>query len=57
MTYLEKFKELFPDDDAEDIVNLFCPQDHFCCKFTHPDCMVVECSDCWNREYKGEKPR
>lgn len=60
MTYLEKFKELYPDRDYENVMICDCPNEYF--KGAQNGCSVFEngpvtevCPKCWDLEYNGEE--
>ena len=66
MTYREKLQELHPEAVSPKYMGGVenCPQDWFYLSpMTHihisNECGACElsCRECWNNEYKGEKPR
>lgn len=62
MTYIEKYMELRPDDNALNTMLTRCPTTMFknarlLCKEESHGTIGEKCLQCWNREYSGEEVR
>lgn len=55
MTYLTRYKQLYPQYSEGEIIREFCPHFEFDMKIDENQCRAHNCYTCWNREYKGEE--
>lgn len=55
MTYKEKYKELHPDEDVDDVVIWECPGHYFKHAPATWTCAgIPSCEECWDREMEEE---